>query len=366
MPKLSVIIPNYNHARYLVQRIESVLGQTYQNMEVIILDDSSTDNSKEIIEQYRHHPKVSKIIYNEKNSGSTFYQWNKGVAEAAGEYIWIAESDDIARSKELVATLVNCLDKNENLGIAYSQSVNIDQEGNELGDLLNYTYQFNPNIWAGDFQMSGNEFINKYLFFQNVIPNASAVIFRKSFFIQSGMADTSLRLFGDWLVWLKMSNISEVIFVAKPYNSFRTHSNNVRSSTNRKQGIKESILMMQSLQKSMNPLPPSFDVALSDFMEKFMVEVVNTNDLKFHHEVYQIVEKIVGDKKKTKILLYQQMMKENYIDACLVQLQSKNWYVGAKRLMMTGIITKNLWYYLKSIIYWTLKRKNFRPLSPNL
>lgn len=79
MLKVSVIVPNYNHALFLEQRIESILNQTFQDFEVIILDDCSTDNSKKIIEKYRTHPKVSKIIYNDVNSGNTFKQWNTGI-----------------------------------------------------------------------------------------------------------------------------------------------------------------------------------------------------------------------------------------------------------------------------------------------
>ena len=95
MPTVSVIVPNYNHARYLRQRIESVLGQTYQDFEVILLDDCSTDESRSVLGEYAKDPRV-RIEFNEKNSGSTFKQWNKGVRLARGEYIWIAESDDYA------------------------------------------------------------------------------------------------------------------------------------------------------------------------------------------------------------------------------------------------------------------------------
>ena len=91
---VSVIIPNYCHAQYLDQRIQSVLEQTYQNFEVIILDDKSTDNSLEVIDKYRSHPKVAKVIINEVNSGSPFKQWERGINEASGDIIWIAESDD--------------------------------------------------------------------------------------------------------------------------------------------------------------------------------------------------------------------------------------------------------------------------------
>jgi len=93
-PTVSVIIPNYNYESYLKQRIETVLNQTYQNFEVIILDDHSSDNSRDIIETFRQNEKVTHIVYNQINSGSPFIQWVKGIELAIGKYIWIAESDD--------------------------------------------------------------------------------------------------------------------------------------------------------------------------------------------------------------------------------------------------------------------------------
>ena len=93
-PLVSVIIPNYNYARFLTERIDSVLSQTFQNFELIILDDCSTDNSREVIERYRSNPKVSHIIYNQSNTGSPFAQWEKGLSVARGKYIWVAEADD--------------------------------------------------------------------------------------------------------------------------------------------------------------------------------------------------------------------------------------------------------------------------------
>src|SRR6478672_13632819 len=92
----SVIIPNYNHAPFLQKRIDSILKQTWQYFELIILDDGSEDNSREIIESYRHHEKVKAIEYNHKNSGLPFLQWKKGIELAANDWVWIAESDDFA------------------------------------------------------------------------------------------------------------------------------------------------------------------------------------------------------------------------------------------------------------------------------
>lgn len=91
---VSIILPNFNHERYLEERLNSIFNQTYLDFEVIILDDASTDKSLSILNNYKNHPKVSNFIVNEVNTGSPFKQWQKGLKLAKGEFIWIAESDD--------------------------------------------------------------------------------------------------------------------------------------------------------------------------------------------------------------------------------------------------------------------------------
>jgi glycosyltransferase involved in cell wall biosynthesis len=95
-PLVSIILPNYNHATYLKERLDSIFNQTYQNFEVIILDDCSTDSSLEVLVTYKNHPKVSHFIVNKTNTGSPFKQWQKGFSLVKGDFIWIAESDDKA------------------------------------------------------------------------------------------------------------------------------------------------------------------------------------------------------------------------------------------------------------------------------
>src|ERR1022692_1882228 len=107
MVKVSVVIPNYNHSRFLPRRIDSVLEQTFQDFELILLDDCSTDDSRSILSQYADESRV-RIEFNEVNSGTPFRQWNKGVGLARGEYVWIAESDDYA-DKRLLERLVAVL-----------------------------------------------------------------------------------------------------------------------------------------------------------------------------------------------------------------------------------------------------------------
>lgn len=135
---VSVIIPNYNHASFLQQRIDTVLAQTYSDFEVILLDDCSTDDSRQVIEQYRHHPKVSGIIYNETNSGNTFQQWEKGIALAKGEWIWIAESDDYA-DPGFLATLIHNAAKGEAIVLSYCQSNEVDENNIIPGTMSSWT-----------------------------------------------------------------------------------------------------------------------------------------------------------------------------------------------------------------------------------
>ena len=120
---VSVIIPNYNHAPYLKQRIDSVLAQTFQDFEVIILDDCSKDNSREIIKEYQHDPRV-RLAFNENNSGCVFKQWNKGLKMAGGKYIWIAESDDYS-APTFLETMVGRLEADPKVGLAFCDSFRV-------------------------------------------------------------------------------------------------------------------------------------------------------------------------------------------------------------------------------------------------
>src|SRR5208283_1185475 len=94
-PLISVIIPSYNHSSYLQRRIQSILQQTLQDFEIIFLDDASTDNSVSIARDLLPRDRT-RFFVNKRNTRIPCRQWNKGVAAASGEFIWIAESDDFA------------------------------------------------------------------------------------------------------------------------------------------------------------------------------------------------------------------------------------------------------------------------------
>ena len=229
MPTVSVIIPNYNHARYLRQRIESVLWQTYQDFEVVLLDDCSTDNSREVLVSYRDNPKV-RIDFNENNSGSVFKQWNKGVRMARGRYIWIAESDDYA-DPGFLAQMVPILDGQREVTLAYCRSRRVGEDDQHFGFADSDFDRLDPNHWATDFTVDGLEECRRFFVLSSPVPNASAVLFRKDVYERVGWAEERYRICGDYKIWAAMALEGKIAYVGRPLNHFRTHGENVRSRT---------------------------------------------------------------------------------------------------------------------------------------
>lgn len=217
-PLVSVIIPNYNHAKYLEQRILSVLNQTYPNFEVIILDDKSSDNSEQIINRFRENQKVSHIVINKENSGSTFIQWNKGFDLAKGELIWIAESDDYCEPNFL-EKCVNEFKQDGGIAVVYTAS----QYVNEFNENLP---TYNP-YKSPKYYYSGKEFIKSRMDFGCAIWNASSAVFKRDIALSIYKDYQEFKACGDKLFWIYMAEKGDVVYVNEALNYFRQHENKV-------------------------------------------------------------------------------------------------------------------------------------------
>lgn len=223
---VSVVIPNYNHAAYLKQRLNSVAMQQYQNLQVYVLDDCSADNSQMLINEFVKQDSRFSSNFNQTNSGSTFSQWNKGVSFAQNEFVWIAESDDMA-DVSMLSKLVQVMESDSSIALAYCQSHRMNDAGEVTGSWKDFTDSLDATQFKADFVMDGKEYISRFLVHRNTIPNASAVLFRKSIFERAGGAPEHLRTNGDWLMWLKMLCFGKVAYVAEPLNYFRYHDRSV-------------------------------------------------------------------------------------------------------------------------------------------
>jgi len=230
MPAVSVIVPNYNHARFLRRRIDTVLGQTFLDFELILLDDCSTDNSRDILTAYADDSRV-RIEFNAKNSGSTFKQWNKGVRLAKGKYVWIAESDDYA-DERLLKRLVEILERDEKIAFAFCRSWRVTDDDQLKGFEDTYFRYQTLHGWNADFCLEGLQECRSYFLFENLVPNASAVVFRKVVYERLGGADESMILCSDWKLWAAMA-LDRVAYASEPLNYYRLHDASVRSKTPR-------------------------------------------------------------------------------------------------------------------------------------
>lgn len=227
--KVTVVIPNYNYENYIIERIDSVINQSYPIYELLILDDKSTDDSVKVIEKKIKtiDKKIKvKFIKNEKNSGNVFKQWSKGFEEATGDYIWIAEADDSAHPLFLETTL-NGFD--ENVIMSYTESMRIDENNNiirtDSQDLYNI---YNTNRWNSNYLNSGIEEIKNYLSVTNTILNVSSIVFKKNENYPKFLKEaTNFKVAGDWYFYYKILELGDIAFSNKPYNYFRKHSKSV-------------------------------------------------------------------------------------------------------------------------------------------
>lgn len=220
-PRVSVIIPNYNHARYLDERINTVLEQTFQDFEIIILDDKSTDDSVSVISKYKDNPHVSQIVVNEENSGKVFSQWHKGFELAKGELIWIAESDDKCLPT-LLEELIPEFDHDSNLALAFSRTVCFTDDGHES---ISYGKITDSNTQ----RMDGRQFISKYMAGGCYVTNASSAVFRKDIAMSIEPLYADFRGAGDRLFWIEIAEKGNVAIINKPLNYCRRHGSNVTS-----------------------------------------------------------------------------------------------------------------------------------------
>ena len=227
MPEVSVIIPNFNHAGFLAERIGSILNQTFQDYELIILDDCSTDRSMEIIEQFKNHHQLRAIVGNTSNTGSPFMQWKKGVELATGNWIWIAESDDVA-DPQFLEKLTRVVHQNPQVAFAYSDAL-IRIDGHE-GEMERFSTlknnHFQSQKWASAYTNDGITELNESLKWQCTVNNVSSVLFNRVKLLPVMDSILGYRYHGDWMLYLMLSKMGDITYLPKPLNIYRNHQQN--------------------------------------------------------------------------------------------------------------------------------------------
>jgi len=240
--KVSAVVPNYNYENYLIRRIYSILQQTTKIHELLILDDCSKDNSRElidnIIDSIKEYVNVRKI-YNKTNSGSAFKQWAKGISEANGDYIWIAEADDYCH-KNMITELLKTIKQDDEITIAYVDTAFTDQNGNIFLKTIKPEIDvMKTGHWDKSYVNVGLNEIKNYTFLNNTIANVSSCIIKKGDYTEIYEEAGSYRQSGDWVFYINIMSKGKVAYVDKIMNYYRVHGNQITSQMDKQKHFDE-------------------------------------------------------------------------------------------------------------------------------
>lgn len=225
-PLVSIVFTSYNHSEYLQQALESIINQTHQNFELIIVDDFSTDGSREILRGYQDHEKI-KLHLLDKNTGSYVKASNYGARFAEGEYLLFAQCDDFADPRQ-VEFLLKALFENETVGVAYSRSNMVDKDNHIFADDYRGRERKFRLKCKTDTIISSLE-MRRFLSFSCVLPNLSAALLRRELYVKVGGIPEKYQVAADWAFWLSLSELTDFYYISKPLNNFRQHETTIRN-----------------------------------------------------------------------------------------------------------------------------------------
>ncbi|WP_426320992.1 glycosyltransferase family 2 protein [Pseudoduganella sp. R-43] len=223
-PKVSVLVPSYNHGKYIRERIESIVNQTYGNVELIVIDDCSEDDSDRVIRELQAAHGF-RYLPNERNSGTPFAAWERICTLASGEYIWVCESDDVAEPTFL-ETAVAALQAEPAAALFYSSSLVINEASETIGHTDSYFHEvWKDTRWDADFHTDGLRELVQYQLRGQTVPNMSSALFTAASFRAAFTPFLRrLRLTGDWLFVGDVMKHGKVVFHHGALSRFRKHA----------------------------------------------------------------------------------------------------------------------------------------------
>lgn len=234
LAQVSAVVPNYNYARYMPERLGSVFRQSHPVREVIVLDDCSTDDSLAVIPAVAAAAgRAVRLVPNERNSGSVFAQWRKAAELAEGEFVWIAEADDLSEP-DFLARAVALLQADPEVRFAFTDSRTIHADGTpQWESYKGYYATVEPGALARTEVFEAAEFVRRFLGVKNLVLNVSAVVWRRDALraaldaCQDELRD--YRMAGDWRLYLEALRVpgARVAYEAAPLNVHRRHAESV-------------------------------------------------------------------------------------------------------------------------------------------
>ena len=253
--RVSVVVPNYNYEKYFDKRIDTILEQTYPIYELIVLDDASTDGSVAIIEEKlaevrEKYPDLQiKFVVNQTNSGKAMLQWKKGFEMATGDYVWIAEADDLCSRRFLKETMKGFDDPE--VVLSYTESKLINANGLMLVPNFRWSRdREKTGHYKSSYVRGGRREVEEIMAIRCTIPNVSAVVFKKSdkipYLQYFDEAEKFLQV-GDWYFYAKVLEYGKISYNKKSLNKFRIHGKSKTASAKKDEKHYEEILAMHKM-----------------------------------------------------------------------------------------------------------------------
>jgi glycosyltransferase involved in cell wall biosynthesis len=205
-------MPSFNYSRYLSLAINGVLSQSYSDFELIIVDDCSTDGSREIAEEYRRTDDRVRLVFHEENRGLSATR-NTGLAESSGEFIALCDADDIWLPHKLSAQL-QAFQANPQIGLVHSDASIVDGEGFLTGQNFSQLFQRKGQRTSG--------FLFGELCKRNFICVPTVLLRRQALMYANGF-DERLRSLEDWVCWTKVSRRYGFKYLDEALVRYRMH-----------------------------------------------------------------------------------------------------------------------------------------------
>ena len=199
MSRVSIIIPTYNYAEYIQKAIDSVLAQTYKNCEIIVVDDGSTDNTQEIIEN-KYKNKVR--YYYQENKGAPAAR-NKGIKKSKGEYLSFLDADDYL-TESSIENRLTVLEQNKSIAWVYSKWLYLDTQGN----IIFNAFRDAPFLYKD--KCKGNVFL---AMLGGALICTPTVLVRKICVEEIGGFDERLTALQDYDLWLRVSHLYPIEYI---------------------------------------------------------------------------------------------------------------------------------------------------------
>lgn len=266
MPKVSVIIPSYNHEKFVAEAIQSVLNQTYPDFEIVITDDGSADNTVNIIKQFTD-PRIRLFCF-PKNRGAAVAA-NNCLRESRGELIAMLSSDDVFAVDKL-AKQVNFLQEHAEVGAVFSYAQIIDEYGDDFAQENHFYKQIFIQNNRNRF-----EWLNHFFFKGNCLCHPSALI-RKKCYEDVGKYDERFAQLPDFDFWIRLCMKYEIYIMPEELIKFRIRDNEANASGNKPEArIRHEIEQKQILH---NYFSPEIRRDFSEIFPEAGLEINNEDD----------------------------------------------------------------------------------------